>query len=104
VKLRGENLRGGDWCNVRLDLPYVEVVCVAGGGHFQSLCVRGAIQSGANVFLGVGQGGEWNLERGAGAQLIDVAQQPRDNPLMLSIPTLGDVQLKDGLETLRFCI
>lgn len=97
-------LGAGDWCGDRLDLPYVEVVFVAGGGHFQSLGVGGAIQSGSDVFLGVGQGGEGNLERGAGHELVDVAQQSRHDPLVLSIPALRHIQLKNGLETLRFRI
>ena len=80
------------------NLPNIKVFGVAGRSHFNSLLPRGAIERGANVFLGIGQVGEGNLESRAEFQPINILQQLRDDLLVLAVPAFGNINLENRLE------
>ena len=74
-------------------LPDVEELGVAGGGDGEVMLSGGAAEGGADVFLGVGELGEGNFERGAFFELVDVLEKLRDDEFVLAVAPLGDVGL-----------
>src|ERR1035438_41269 len=93
---------------IRLGLPDVQMFRVAGRRNVETSLARRAVERRPDVFLGIGKKGKRNLERSPGLQLIDVAQELRDDLLVLSVAAFGNILLLDRTEVhwkvVRFCL
>lgn len=78
--------------------PDVKVFFVARSGYVNAALARGPVERRADVFLGVRQCGKRHAQCRTRSQLIDVAEQLRDDFLVLSIPALWNIELQNGFE------
>jgi hypothetical protein len=79
-------------------LPDVEELLVAGGGEVDSALTSGAAEGGPDIFFGVRQFGERDLQGRAWSEPAYVLEKLRDDLFVLAIAALGYVDLKDRFE------
>jgi hypothetical protein len=80
-------------------LPDVEKIGVAGSGYIEAFLVGGAAERGADIFFDIGERGEGDFEREAGAKLIDVAEQLKHDFFVFTVMASGNLKPRDGLES-----
>jgi len=80
------------------NVPNVEKLPVGRGRDISPLFAGGAVQRGTNIFFGVVQFRQLNLERGAGFQLVKVGDDRRNHRFVLAVASLGHVHLRHRRE------
>src|SRR5580658_3620802 len=83
---------------LRFDLPHIQMIGVAGGGDLDAFLTGGPVERGADVFLAVRQGREWNLKCSPDPQPLDIAQQLGNDLFMLPVAAFRHVELANGLK------
>lgn len=80
------------------DVPDVEEGGIGGGGYFAAGFAGGAVEGGADFFLGGGEAREGDFEGGAGLQLIEIVEDGGDDEFVFAVASLGDVGLDHCFE------
>lgn len=83
---------------LRLRLPHVEVIIIAGSSYYEIALSRCAIKSGADICLGTGQFGQRNLHGATRFQQIKVIEQLVNNLVVLAFAAERQITLRDGHE------